>query len=259
MKNYINTFNTFDDIDDALSTSQLNAPYVAYAEGEDKVYMGTSFNGWTGWTGFYNIQDTSQATKIANTNPTEISVDNGDWVAYTNQSYTFETTGLHKVGFMFNTNTPSFQNCTSLTKMRIPDGVTSIGSNAFDNCSSLTGITIPDGVTSIGNRAFNNCSRLTGITIPDGVTSIQSNVFRYCSSLTEITIPDGVTSIGDTAFYQCGALTGVTSLNPVPPTLGGSSLANTNNCPIYVPASSVDAYKTASGWSDYASRIQAIQ
>jgi len=32
----------------------------------------------------------------------------------------------------------------------------------------------------------------------------------------------------------------------------------TNNCPIYVPTSSVDAYKTATGWNSYSSRIQAI-
>jgi hypothetical protein len=33
---------------------------------------------------------------------------------------------------------------------------------------------------------------------------------------------------------------------------------STNNCPIYVPAESVDAYKTAQYWNDYARRIRAI-
>ncbi len=32
---------------------------------------------------------------------------------------------------------------------------------------------------------------------------------------------------------------------------------STNNCPIYVPAGSVEAYKAAQYWSDYADRIQA--
>jgi hypothetical protein len=35
--------------------------------------------------------------------------------------------------------------------------------------------------------------------------------------------------------------------------------ADTNDCPIYVPADSVDAYKAAENWSQYAKRIQAIQ
>jgi len=45
----------------------------------------------------------------------------------------------------------------------------------------------------------------------------------------------------------------------MPPTLGSSTFDDTNNCPIYVPSGSVNAYKSASGWSTYADRIQAIQ
>jgi hypothetical protein len=41
--------------------------------------------------------------------------------------------------------------------------------------------------------------------------------------------------------------------------VNASSVFNyTNNCPIYVPSASVETYKSASGWSGYASRIQAI-
>ena len=43
-----------------------------------------------------------------------------------------------------------------------------------------------------------------------------------------------------------------------PPTLYEYDLDNTNDCPIYVPAGSVETYKAASGWSEYANRIQAI-
>jgi len=40
--------------------------------------------------------------------------------------------------------------------------------------------------------------------------------------------------------------------------LGSFAFYNTNNCPIYVQADSVDAYKAATNWKTYASRIQAI-
>ena len=92
------------------------------------------------------------------------------------------------------------------TTVTIPssiDGVQvrSIGQFAFGkvaskNCSSLTSITIPKGVTSIGNYAFDGCSSLTSITIPEGVTSIGDTAFGHCNSLISITIPNSVTSIG---------------------------------------------------------------
>ena len=103
----------------------------------------------------------------------------------------------------------AFENC-SLTSITIPKSVTSIGDDAFYNCSSLTSITIPKNVTSIGNSVFENCSSLTDITIPDSVTSIGNWAFLNCSSLTSITIPNSVTSIGSYAFYNCRSLTSIT-------------------------------------------------
>ena len=181
----------------------------------------------------------------------------------------------------------AFSGCSGLTSITIPESVTSIGGAAFYNCSGLTGITIPESVTSIGGYAFYNCSGLTSINIPENVTSISNFVFFKCSGLTSITIPESVTSIGDYSFSGCSGLTsitfpsGVTSignffgvysgsgqgpcnlsaitcLSSTPPSLNSSALSSTNNCPVYVPSTSVDAYKTADVWSSYATRIQAI-
>ena len=152
-----------------------------------------------------------------------------------------------------------FYNCTSLTSVTIPNSVTSIGELAFSQCTSLTSVTIPNSVTSIGAGAFKRCSSLESVTIPNSVTSINSNVFDGCTSLTSVTIPDSVRSIGNYAFNDCSSLTNITVNAVSPPTLGGSFVfRNTNNCPIYVPSASVSAYKAASGWSAYESRIQAI-
>ena len=175
----------------------------------------------------------------------------------------------------------AFDNCTSLTSVTIPSGVTSIGKYAFDNCHGLTSVTIPSGVTSIGERAFNSCTSLTSVTIPSGVTSISNYAFSNCASLTSITIPSGVTSIGYSSFAACRGFTsidipsGVTSIGNyafanctsltsitvnaiTPPTLSRNTFNNTNDCPIYVPSASVDTYKAATNWSNYASRIEAI-
>ena len=152
----------------------------------------------------------------------------------------------------------AFYYCSSISNVRIGSGVTTIGNGAFNSCSGLTSVTIPDSVTSIGNYAFNGCSSLSSVTIGSGVTTIGNGAFNYCRGLTSVTIPDSVTSIGIEAFDNCTSLTSVTVNAITPPNLGDSVFSNTNDCPIYVPAASVDAYKAASEWRGYASRIQPI-
>ena len=74
----------------------------------------------------------------------------------------------------------------SSLKTVIITGGESINDYAFYQCTSLTSITIPDGVTSIGNYAFYDCTGLTSITIPDSVTTIGDQAFFGCSSLTSV-------------------------------------------------------------------------
>jgi len=146
-----------------------------------------------------------------------------------------------------------------ITTLNIPDGVTTIRDYTFYYCDMLEEVTIPEGVTSIGKSAFCRCSSLEEVTIPNSVTNIGKYAFEYCDGLTSITIPSSVTSIGDDAFYYCSGLTSVTINATTPPTLSNKRVFyNTNNCPIYCPAESLEAYKTATNWKNYADRIQAI-
>ena len=78
--------------------------------------------------------------------------------------------------------------------------VTQIGYDAFNDCTELTSITIPDGVTCIGNSAFSYCTSLETVTIPNSVTQIYPRAFYDCTLLKEVTIPASVTSIGNEAF-----------------------------------------------------------
>lgn len=154
--------------------------------------------------------------------------------------------------------TYAFYYCYSLTSITIPNGLTNIGASAFAYCSGLASISMPNSVTSIGGSAFNGCESLVKVTIPNGVTSLASGVLSYCYSLASVTIPAGVTSIEGNAFSSCYGVAEYHILPTTPPTL-----ANTNafryiqsECVMYVPSESLEAYKTASNWSNYASYMQ---
>ena len=103
-----------------------------------------------------------------------------------------------------------FYDCSGLTSLTIPSGVTSIGYRAFKGCSGLTSLTLSSGVTAIGKEAFYGCSGLTSLTIPSSVTEIGELAFEGCSGLTSMTIPSSVTSIGWGAFAECTGLTSLT-------------------------------------------------
>ena len=97
-----------------------------------------------------------------------------------------------------------FQNCTSLTDVKISSSVTSLWDYCFYGCTSLTSIDIPSSVTSLGNHCFGDCTGLTSIEIPSSVTSLGAACFSGCTGLTSIVIPSSVTSLGVACFFGCG-------------------------------------------------------
>ena len=148
----------------------------------------------------------------------------------------------------------AFRNCTSLTSIVIPESVTFIQIEAFMNCTGLVSVTLPESISLINSYSFQGCTSLTYLTIPESVTYIQTYAFYGCIGLVSVIVPESVTEMTN-AFQNCSGLSSVTIYAATPPNMSGC-FNNTNNCPIYVPSSSVDAYKTS--WSHLASRIEAI-
>lgn len=104
---------------------------------------------------------------------------------------------------------------SNITRVSIPDSVTTIERETFSNCKNLVSATIGNGVTSIGDGAFRYCDKLKNVTIGNGVTTIGKDAFSYCDNLSIIIIPDSVTTIDDCAFWYCKSLSNVTMGNSV--------------------------------------------
>ena len=154
----------------------------------------------------------------------------------------------------------TFYGCNKLESVvfdNTNNNITTLGQACFQGCSSLTNIIIPTTVSSIGQAAFAGTG-IVSINIPN-ISTLEASTFNVCKELLSIEIPATVTTIKNQVFNNCIALTTVIVRPTTPPTLGTNVfLNNASGRKIYVPAESVNAYKTATNWSEYASDIEVI-
>lgn len=141
--------------------------------------------------------------------------------------------------------------------IEFPLGLQSIGNVAFAGCA-LTKVIIPNSVVSIGVAAFRNCKTLASVEIDEGVTEIPVSCFDGCISLYSVKLPSSIRRFGYSAFENCAMLKSLYLKAVIPPTFfaGGIPFDSNTTVTIYVPRSSVDAYKAAEGWSKYKDNIK---
>ena len=218
------------------------------------------------WANFSNIQP------LSNSIASGTCGDGLTWVLTEDGELVIEGTGA--MYDYSNSSAAPWQNYKSyITSVDIKEGVTSVGSWAFSQCSVLTDVSIAESVTSICGDAFRECSKLEEITLPGGLTELGTGVFLYCFALKSVVVPEGVTKIGSDTFEFCPELSSITfpsnltEIGPwalkgaynlasitckavTPPSLGIEAFSGVNtNITVYVPTSSVEAYKTANGWN----------
>lgn len=138
----------------------------------------------------------------------------------------------------------AFEACTSLTTVKLSDGITGVGSNAFYGCSNLVSIEISNSVTSIAEDTFTGCP-IENVVVPvseisaipktmlktvtlNGTGAIPAGALENCSSLTEVKISEGITYVGSNAFNGC---TGLISIE-LPNGLTNVSEETFAGCPI---------------------------
>lgn len=147
----------------------------------------------------------------------------------------------------------AFDNCTGLTGIEIPNSVVRIENHAFQRCSSLKSVVIPNSVTYVGRCAFWRTGLQTAV-IGNSVQTIDEYAFQYCYNLTDIVLGSSVNMLQIKVFFDCYSLKSITCLAPVPPTMyawysfDGS---NYSNATVYVPGSSMDAYKAHENWGQF--------
>ncbi len=129
--------------------------------------------------------------------------------------------------------------------------MTSVGHGFLYGCTALASVTLPEGLESAGDTFLGGCSSLTSVTLPEGLESVGGGFLVGCRGLTSLTLPAGLTVAGDGFLYGCTGLEELTVRAATPPSIGSEDAFYwvDNTIPVYVPAGSIEAYKTAAVWS----------
>lgn len=100
--------------------------------------------------------------------------------------------------------------CNFITEIELGSKVDSLGYVVFRDCKNLTKVTCSEGLRAIGPEAFRGCSSLKELTLPKSLVTLNNEAFQGCTGLTSVKFEEGVTSIGNSAFSGCTALSNVT-------------------------------------------------
>lgn len=163
---------------------------------------GQTFNGW--WTGSPGGNPVSAET---------IVTANVTWYAHWTQTKEVATEVVNGVAWTYRVlnDTATIYNNGNAAVLPMPEGeleipavlggypVRGIGEYAFCNCTGLTNLKIPAGVTTVEQNAFYLCSFLEDLKLPYGFTFIGFGAFSN-SGLKSIMIPETVDTIGNQAF-----------------------------------------------------------
>ena len=176
----------------------------------------------------------------------------GDWYIDTQNKHLYGPktesgwgTGISLIG--------SSSGATQKTDFLVSDDGTTLLQWRNKNSTSIDMTAIPElaNVSKIGNRAFYGCGDLSSIKLTEKITIIGHSAFEDCN-IEEIRLPKNVISIGYSVFEDTNikniyieattppALHGKYNINPY---LGKINLQN-----VYVPASSLNAYKNNVQW-----------
>lgn len=169
----------------------------------------------------------------------------------------------------------------------IPGQIKVIPNSAFWYCKDMTSFTIEEGVEEIGKSAFADCGQFTEVRVPNSVEWIRSDAFQGNGEVTKAYLGSGVRRMGHACLavwvpdQQSNTphwnLEEIHIASPVPPVheqndehfelvaddffFGGKEFTDEmraqfySEVKLYVPASAIDAYKSAVIWKDFVNII----
>lgn len=127
----------------------------------------------------------------------------------------------------------------------------------FTGCTALREVTFPPITghnTTVADGGMFSQSGIRRVIIPEGYTAIGPNFCNGAQNCVLIDLPSTMASIGNGLIWAVNDKVTIVCRAITPPALGGFGY-NGYAKAIYVPDSSVDAYKIAANWSNQSNKI----
>lgn len=121
------------------------------------------------------------------------------------ESVDFSETSIKMIVSLFSSTTGTFEGCTKLKTVTLPDTVTQFYSQTFKNCTALEEINIPKSIQVIQPQEFLGCSSLKTVDFRGtSVVRLCEEAFKGCTSLASVYLdePENL-SIDAYAFQDC--------------------------------------------------------
>lgn len=134
-------------------------------------------------------------------------------------------------------------------------GLEIVNNGCFEGCTSLREVTLPS-IKISGNHVFKN-SGIRKIVIPEGYVAIGNGFCENAYNCRLIDFPNSVTTIGELLIRTVNNVTTIVCRAIIPPTFGGFGYGGVPVA-IYVPDTSVAAYKIATNWNTFSSKIHPL-
>lgn len=145
-----------------------------------------------------------------------------------------------------------FEMCSSLSSIKFPSGLKTIGKNALAH-TAVQNLVIPEGVKTLGYGALEGAGNVS-ITLPSTLEEIGERALAQLSTLNNIVIPEKVAKIGRNAFAGPCYLKAIHLRPTTVPETDGPIFEGTfdyTGCVLYVPKGCKEAYASNRYWGKF--------
>lgn len=129
-----------------------------------------------------------------------------------------------------------FNKCTSLKEITFPASLKTFGTWCFQN-TGLTKVELPEGITTVSEGLFAYNYNLENVVLPSTVTTVGKYAFALDRKITSFTVKSVTPPVADANTFDVA---------PV-----AQMMVDLKNATLYVPEESIEAYKTADVWKGF--------